>query len=239
MKKKYYAVSKGFKPGIYEKWYGPEGAEIQVRGFSNPIFKGFESAEQARRWLNCPTADARAYPGAAPMNLPAAPGIDDTGGTADITVYTDGGALGNPGPGGYAAVVREGGKISEISGGYRMTTNNRMELMACIMALESIKTGGSVLLYSDSKYVVDAMEKGWAKKWRANNWMRNKSEPAKNSDLWERLLGLCRQRSIKFSWVKGHANNPGNDRCDDLVKKAAQRRPLPVDEVFEKENSPR
>ena len=123
-----------------------------------------------------------------------------------------------------------------MSGGYRLTTNNRMELMACIAALENISPKSSVIMFSDSKYVVDAIEKGWAKRWRANDWMRNRTEPAKNADLWKRLLELCEHNSVEFKWVKGHADNKGNERCDQLVKEAAKRKDLSVDEEFEKEN---
>lgn len=235
-KKKYYAVIKGFKPGIYGKWYGEDGAEIQVKSFANSIYKGFESFEEAQSWLDSFAGKAAKHRRPTPRSSSAVTDFKVEGNAADITIYTDGGALGNPGPGGYAAVVIMGKKASEISEGYRLTTNNRMELMACIAALESVKINQSVTLYSDSKYVVDAIEKGWAKKWQANNWMRNKSDPAKNSDLWKSLLDLCDHRSILFKWVRGHANNPGNERCDELVKRAAMSNNLQVDEVFEKEN---
>lgn len=232
--KKYYAVIRGSKPGIYDTWYGDDGAEIQVKGFSNPIYKGFKSFGEAQKWMNSFEGNSEAvYKRTALKYLSQATcsAIQNSG--ADVIIYTDGGSLGNPGPGGFAAVIIKGKKISEISGGYRLTTNNRMELMACISSLESIKSQSSVILYSDSRYVVDAIEKGWVKRWQANSWMRNKTELAKNSDLWQRLLDLCDQSSVDFKWIKGHANIPGNERCDQLARQAAMSNELPADEIFE------
>jgi ribonuclease HI len=233
--KKCYAVIRGFKPGIYDAWYGDDGAEIQVKGFSNPIYKGFKSLGEAQKWMNSFDGNSEAvYKPTAPKYLSQVidSAIENSG--ANVIIYTDGGSLGNPGPGGFAAVIIQGKKIFEISGGYRLTTNNRMELMACVSALESIKPQSSVILYSDSRYVVDAIAKGWAKRWQANSWMRNKTEPAKNSDLWKRLLDLCDQSSVYFKWIKGHANIPGNERCDQLAKQAAMSNELLPDEIFEK-----
>jgi ribonuclease HI len=234
--KKYYAVIRGFKPGIYDTWYGDDGAETQVKGFSNPIYKGFKSFGEAQKWMNSFEGNSEAvYKRTAPKHLSQAIDIAIENQGANVIIYTDGGSLGNPGPGGFAAVIIQGEKISEISGGYRLTTNNRMELMACVSALESIKPQSAVILYSDSRYVVDAIAKGWAKRWLANSWMRNKTEPAKNSDLWQRLLDLCDQSLVDFKWIKGHANIPGNERCDQLAKQAAMSNELPPDEIFEKE----
>jgi len=234
--KKYYAVIRGFKPGIYDTWHGDDGAEIQVKGFSNPIYKGFKSFGEAQKWMNSFEGNSEAvYKQTAPKYLSRVTysAIENSG--ANVIIYTDGGSLGNPGPGGFGAVIIKGKKISEKSGGYRLTTNNRMELMGCIVALENIKPKSSVILYSDSRYVVDAIAKGWAKRWQANSWMRNKTEPAKNSDLWKRLLNLCDQSSVDFKWIKGHANNPGNEKCDQLAKQAAMSSDLPADKIFEKE----
>jgi ribonuclease HI len=138
-----------------------------------------------------------------------------------VTIYTDGGCLGNPGPGGYGIVLLCDGHRKEISGGYRLTTNNRMELMGAIVALESWKGRCKVTLYTDSKYVVDAMMLGWAAKWKANNWKRNKHDKALNPDLWERLLAISKNHDVEFVWVKGHAGNRENERCDRLSKDAA------------------
>ena len=150
-----------------------------------------------------------------------------------VTIYTDGACTGNPGPGGYGAVLELGEHRRELSGGYRRTTNNRMELMGPIAGIEALKDSCSVTLYSDSRYVVDAMSKGWAKRWQANGWMRNKKESAINPDLWARLLELCDRHDVAFRWVRGHAGIPQNERCDRLAVLAAQQSNLPVDEGYE------
>ena len=121
-----------------------------------------------------------------------------------VEIHTDGACLGNPGPGGYGAVLRSGDRRREISGGYSLTTNNRMELMAAIRALQALTRPAGVVLYSDSRYVVDAMEKGWARKWQANGWRRHKGIRAVNVDLWEALLQLCAEHTVQFRWVRGH-----------------------------------
>lgn len=149
-----------------------------------------------------------------------------------VIIYTDGACTGNPGAGGYGAVLIYGKHRKEISGGYRLTTNNRMEMMAAIAALRSLKQQCLVKLHSDSKYVVDAMQKGWAKKWQANGWKRNKKESAKNPDLWQQLLDLCEQHQVEFVWVKGHAGIPENERCDVLAVAAASQSDLPQDEGY-------
>lgn len=135
----------------------------------------------------------------------------------NVTIYTDGACSGNPGPGGWGAILLYGGRERELSGGEPMTTNNRMELLAVIRGLEALREPCAVTVYSDSKYVVDAITLGWAKKWRAAGWMRNKKEPAKNPELWERLLGLLERHEVVFEWVRGHADNPYNNRCDQLA----------------------
>ena len=152
--------------------------------------------------------------------------------TNRVTIYTDGGCIGNPGPGGYGVVLLFNDHRKELSGGFRLTTNNRMELMAAIVALESLKRRCQVKLYSDSKYVVDAMSLGWAERWRENNWKRNKKERAINPDLWERLLDLCEKHDVEFAWVKAHAGNRENERCDQLAKQAAYKSGLPEDENY-------
>lgn len=151
-----------------------------------------------------------------------------------VTIYTDGGALGNPGPGGYAAVLRYNDHRKELSGGYRRTTNNRMELMAAIRALEALNRPCRVTLYTDSRYVADGINQGWAKRWRANGWRKNKSEPALNPDLWERLLNLLERHQVEVVWVRGHAGNPDNERCDQLSVAAAKQPNLPPDEEYER-----
>ena len=139
-----------------------------------------------------------------------------------IQIHTDGACLGNPGPGGYGVVMRYGDHSRELSGGYRLTTNNRMELLAAIRGLEALNRPCQVVLYSDSKYVVDAIGKGWAVKWRANGWMRNKREKAVNPDLWAKLLDLCATHDVEFRWVRGHSGVADNERCDRLAVAAAK-----------------
>ncbi len=150
-----------------------------------------------------------------------------------ITIYTDGACSGNPGAGGYGVVMLYGSARKELSGGYRKTTNNRMEVLAVIKGLEALKEPCTIKLYSDSKYVVDAIEKGWAKKWRSQGWMRNNKEKASNVDLWEHLLALLEIHKVSFIWVKGHAENPENERCDQLARAAIQKNTLENDENYE------
>ncbi len=146
-----------------------------------------------------------------------------------VKIYTDGACTGNPGPGGYGTVLLYGDHRKELSGGYRLTTNNRMELMAAIVGLSALKEKCHVLLYSDSKYVVDAMGQGWAVRWRTNGWKRNKKEKAVNPDLWEQLLTLCEKFHVEFRWVKGHSGDPENERCDQIAVAAAHQSNLPID----------
>lgn len=150
----------------------------------------------------------------------------------EIKIYTDGACSGNPGPGGYGAILVYGDKRRELSGGFRSTTNNRMEMMAAIVALEALKTPCQVTLYSDSKYLVDSVSKGWAKGWRKNGWRKSNKERAANVDLWERLLALLEKHPTKLLWVEGHAGHPENERCDELAVNAAQESELPEDEGF-------
>ena len=134
-----------------------------------------------------------------------------------IEIYTDGACSGNPGPGGWGAVLRYNGREKEISGGEAQTTNNRMELTAVIAALECLKEPCTVELYSDSKYVIDALSKGWAMSWRKKGWIKSDKKPALNVDLWEWLLKLTEAHEMHYHWVKGHADNEYNNRCDALA----------------------
>lgn len=134
-----------------------------------------------------------------------------------IEIYTDGACSGNPGPGGWGAVLRYNGREKEISGGEAQTTNNRMELTAVIAALECLKEPCAVELYSDSKYVIDALSKGWAVSWRKKGWIKSDKKPALNVDLWEQLLKLTEAHEMHYHWVKGHADNEYNNRCDALA----------------------
>lgn len=149
-----------------------------------------------------------------------------------ITIYTDGAARGNPGPGGYGIVLMYGRHKKELSAGYRLTTNNRMELLAVITALETLKTSDiSIMVYSDSQYVINAIQKGWLKNWVATDFKGGK----KNKDLWLRYYTLAKRFKVSFTWVKGHASNPWNNRCDELATQAADSGQWLVDTVYEEE----
>ena len=134
-----------------------------------------------------------------------------------VTIYADGACSGNPGPGGWGAILEYSGKRKELSGGEAQTTNNRMELTGVITALEALKEPCRVELYSDSKYVVDALQKGWAASWRKKGWIKADKKPALNPDLWEKLLDLAEKHTVTCHWVKGHADNENNNRCDALA----------------------
>jgi len=138
----------------------------------------------------------------------------------EVVIYTDGACEGNPGPGGYSAIIIFNNYRKELFGGEPQTTNNRMEMMGTIAALEALKEPCKVKLYSDSRYVVDGISKGWAKRWQANGWRRNKRDPALNVDLWQRMLAALEKHDATFLWVKGHAGNPENERCDTLAHMA-------------------
>jgi ribonuclease HI len=145
-------------------------------------------------------------------------------------MYTDGASRGNPGPGGYGTILLAGNNKKELSKGYKLTTNNRMELMAVIAGLEALKKDGlKVVIYSDSKYVVDSVEKGWLNTWIATNFKGGK----KNKDLWLRYHHLAKKQFIRFVWVKGHAENPNNNRCDELATEAADGNELEIDDGYE------
>ena len=152
-------------------------------------------------------------------------------GAPEITIYTDGAARGNPGPGGYGIVLKHRQRRKELSQGYRLTTNNRMELLAVIVALESLKIENSIVtIYTDSRYVADAVENGWVFQWEAKNFKKKK-----NPDLWRRFLEVYPKHRVKFVWIKGHAEIPENERCDKLAVEASESNNLLVDEVYESE----
>jgi ribonuclease HI len=152
---------------------------------------------------------------------------------SELIIYTDGASRGNPGPGGYGTILKWGSKEKELSQGYRKTTNNRMELMAVIAGLEALnKHGLRIAVYSDSQYVVKAVEQGWLKNWITTNFKGGK----KNRDLWTRFYELSQKHQIRFHWVKGHADNPFNNRCDLLATTAADSKNLLIDAGYEAEN---
>ena len=140
-----------------------------------------------------------------------------------VSIYTDGACSGNPGPGGWAAILIYNGREKVLSGGEEQTTNNRMELLGVISALQALKEPCEVELWSDSRYVIDALEKGWAQGWQKKGWKKPDKTPAKNPDLWETLLSLTAQHEMHYHWVKGHAENPYNNRCDVLAVQERDR----------------
>lgn len=228
--KKYYAIAAGREPGIYDNW---ATAQAQVTGFQGAKFKGFPTRAEAEAWMNNPV-----YNQAAPKTLGTSrPSIADTSPrTGEVTIYTDGGARYNPGPGGYGIVQIYNGERKELSGGYKLTTNNRMELMGCIVALRELEHRDKpVTVYSDSSYVVNGIVKGWAKSWRKKGWIKSDKQPAINPDLWAELLDLVEELDITFKWVKGHAGHPMNERCDELAVACARRDELPEDIGYSKQ----
>ncbi len=150
-----------------------------------------------------------------------------------VKIYTDGGCRGNPGPGGYGVVLLHGERRKELSGGFRLTTNNRMELMAAIAGLKALKRPCKVTLCSDSQYLVNAINKGWLTNWIKRNWIKSDKAEVKNIDLWQQLSELCKKHETTFVWVKGHDGNIENERCDRLAVDAANRKDLPPDILYE------
>ncbi len=153
----------------------------------------------------------------------------------NITIYTDGSSRGNPGPGGFGTLLISGERRKEISVGYQKTTNNRMELLAAIAGLEVLKRASDVTLYSDSKYVVDAINKGWLQGWKRRGWIKSDKQPVKNIDLWKRLDAAAAEHEVTWKWVKGHAGNPENECCDELATTAADGDDLKPDRGFEQQ----
>ncbi|HBY21272.1 MAG: ribonuclease HI [Clostridiales bacterium GWE2_32_10] len=149
-----------------------------------------------------------------------------------IDIYTDGACSGNPGPGGYGTILKYKDTEKILSEGYKLTTNNRMEILSVIVGLEILTTPCEVTLYTDSRYVVDSISLGWAKKWKQNNWMRNKKEKALNADLWDRMLHLLDIHKVNVVWVKGHAGHEYNERCDKLAVAASKKAELLDDEEY-------
>ncbi len=230
---KFYAVAAGRTTGIFTSW---PAAKAQVEGFSGAVYKSFKTREEAESFLADPvlgtgTGTKKTASGKKTKD-PGHTGSDKDWPEGTIVVYTDGSAIGNPGPGGYGAVIQKhpDGPAKELSGGYRHTTNNRMEMTAVIKALQTLQgTGSPVVVHSDSRYVVDALTRGWASGWEKRGWKRSNGQPALNPDLWEQLLPLVRSLDVKFVWVRGHSGNPLNERCDELANTAA-RQGTPPDE---------
>ncbi len=154
-----------------------------------------------------------------------------------VVLFTDGSCLGNPGPGGWAAILRFKQMEKELAGGFRVTTNNRMELFAALKGLQALKEPCRVELYTDSKYLANAITNKWLAGWQKNNWKTAAKKPVKNRDLWESLLPLLEQHDVVFHWVKGHAGQPENERCDELARKWAAQPGLPVDIGFNQDET--
>jgi ribonuclease HI len=248
-RKQYYAVRVGREPGIYRTW---DECKAQVDGYAKAQYKGFGSLEEAEEYMgfvNTNKPDARKPSSAEPFNPPGAPkkkretgySEDETkdlemletgDGLKHVVIYTDGACLGNPGPGGYGVVLLHGKDRNEFSRGFRLTTNNRMEMLACIVGLQTLKEPCAVTLYSDSQYVINSMTKGWALRWKKNKWKRS-GEDVPNADLWEKMLDLCNKHKVKFNWVRGHSGNKENERCDQLARQAALGLDLSTDSVYE------
>ncbi len=223
MKKKFYAVAVGHRSGIFTDW---PSAEAQVKGFAGAKYMSFPSREEASAWLLNPVygKKERCANNTAPVQVrqEQRPGA--------VIVFTDGGCSNNPGPGGYGIVIEEGLSQREMSGGYRLTTNNRMEMMAALIALENLSEYRTPIdLYSDSSYLVNGITKGWARKWRNNGWRKADGGVVMNVDLWQRLLLQVEALDVRFHWLKGHAGNAGNERCDKLAVAAVREPELPID----------
>jgi ribonuclease HI len=236
--KKFYAVAKGVRPGIYTNW--PE-AKAQIDGFAGAIYKGFPTYKEAEEWLKNPVlrpayTKTRSKTGSEhPKSTPCSdPHKDPLNPDPDrVTIYTDGGSSGNPGPGGYGIVQVYNGQVKEITGGFKLTTNNRMELMGVIVALRQLEFRDKpVTVYTDSSYVVNGIMKGWAKSWRKNKWIKSDKKPAINPDLWDELLNLTEELDVTFIHVRGHAGNPYNERCDELAVNSSKLDNLPDDKGY-------
>lgn len=216
MAKKFYAVKRGRKTGLYTTW---AECAAQVKGFQGAVYKGFMTEEEARAWLGGADARTEQPRAAAEMAEPSAP-------DADYIIHTDGSCLRNPGgAGGWAAVIETTatGAVEEKSGGDPETTNNRMELTAALMALSAVPEGARVALYTDSQYLKNAFTKFWLPAWKKRGWKKADGEPVLNQDLWVQLDAAFAARQVQFHWVKGHAGNPRNERCDALARAEAEK----------------
>lgn len=216
MAKKFYAVKRGRKTGLYTVW---AECAAQVKSFQGAVYKGFMTEEEARAWLGGADARTEQPRAAAEMAAPSAP-------DADYIIHTDGSCLRNPGgAGGWAAVIETAatGAVEEKSGGDPETTNNRMELTAALMALTAVPEGARVALYTDSQYLKNAFTKFWLPAWKKRGWKKADGEPVLNQDLWVQLDAAFAARQVQFHWVKGHAGNLRNERCDALARAEAEK----------------
>jgi ribonuclease HI len=237
-KKQYYVVIKGRNPGLYAKWFGEGEAAEQILGYPEAVYKGFFTRDEAVNWLRGFSSDAltpnlKTLLEESEDNSAQIDPIAELVKAGKIVIFTDGSAMNNPGPGGYGVVLKYNRHRKELSGGFRLTTNNRMEIYACIAGLRALKQPSDVVIVSDSKYVVESMNQGWARRWQSNGWRRNDKEKTENADLWAELLTLCDRHTVDFYWIKGHNSTKENERCDQLALAAAQGVNLPVDAGFE------
>ena len=221
MAKKFYAVKRGRKTGIFTVW---AECSAQVQGFQGAVYKGFMTEAEARDWLS----------GGASMSNEGTPRTGKKSATpapaesidADYIIHTDGSCLRNPGgAGGWAAVIETvaTGAVTEHSGGDPETTNNRMELTAALEALSAVPEGARVALFTDSQYLKNAFTRFWLPAWKKRGWKKADGEPVLNQDLWMQLDAAFDARRVQFYWVKGHAGNPRNERCDELARSEAER----------------
>jgi ribonuclease HI len=259
-RKKYYAVRSGREPGVYLTW---DECKAQIDGYPKAEYKGFSSLADAEAYLGYvkTSKPANAEPSAARLfadkpsgkpktkhrarrretEAPATELLETTDGLKHVVIYTDGACTGNPGPGGYGVVMLHGESRQEMSGGFRLTTNNRMEMLACIVGLRSLNGQCAVSLFTDSQYVCNSMTNGWARRWKNHGWKRvdrdNPDAPPEdvpNADLWEQMLELCDKHKVRFNWVRGHSGDQENERCDQLAREAALGFDLAIDTVYEK-----
>ena len=224
MAKKYYAVKRGRKTGVFTVW---AECAAQVQGFQGAVYKGFMTEAEARDWLDgaVDSAVSRAAKSGAAAKKSSALIVKEPV-DADYIIHTDGSCLRNPGgAGGWAAVIETvaTGEVVEHSGGDPETTNNRMELTAALEAMNAVPEGARVALYTDSQYLKNAFTKFWLPAWKKRGWKKADGAPVLNQDLWMQLDAAFAARRVQFHWVKGHAGNPRNERCDELARSEAEK----------------
>lgn len=239
-KKKFYAVLKGHRPGVYPTW---EECRRQVEGYSQAEYKVFVTRKNAEDYLNSnPKHVQKADEPVLIETKVTISGFVVASTSRDaamkqVVIYADGACIRNPGPGGYGVKICYKDQRRELSAGFRLTTNNRMEILGCIAGLLALKEPCDVTIYSDSKYVVNAISKSWALKWRRNGWKRKdvngEQKDVLNPDLWAQMLDLCDKHRVQFKWIRGHSGNEGNERCDQLARAAAAGASLGIDLAYE------
>lgn len=239
-RKNFYAVRSGRTPGIYRSW---EECKDQVEGYAGGEYKGFATQQEAEDFMRgAVSPKPKKSEAQTPLGLVGTPAkasakaMETNVREGVVIIYTDGACTGNPGPGGYGVVLIRGGQRTELSAGFRRTTNNRMEILGCIEGLKALETPSEVSLYSDSQYVVNAMMQSWAVNWRKRGWNRIQNGvlvPAANADLWAQMLEVCERHRVDFRWVRGHDGNVENERCDELARAAAAGPNLAVDAGYE------